>query len=280
MRIRAVTTAQRRRGGASAPSSHPLGASVSGVATAGADLVVPSAWAPNLPANMTLYADTTFGGPWQNEQARNGFITFFDTRFVNDTTSPHDTQVMEWFYDGGINLNGAGGGGISYIDESNTNFWREAYYCMMIKFSPTYRFHVAGEKFFYPIVAPIEGGANLEGYSIVRAPGNDFTRARWQYYQEFGTEPYVTRGEWLMLEAHVKLSDVGQTNGFWRQWQNGTLVMDIGNLSNGVGSGPQRYFQSLRFTGTRGGGFDDALTPPEGMYRRFSRFTVYARVQP
>lgn len=244
-----------------------------------------SSFTPMLPAGMTLITDTNFGnlgvlGEFNSDSVR----YFWDSRQGRDDTAPYSSGVYETFYPGNDAGNGAGGGLLLGPDGKK---WRKVYFAAMVWVQSNYSIHSNGEKFFYPrITTPgqVEQSTSMgwapQGSDTPNGPTFGFqlyTQAiggttRWDPVPNYVR---VTKGRWTRIEVYMAMNTVGRSDGIWQVWVDGVLAADLRNVpySNATA---ESYFDGIRFTGTRGGGASNTLTPPEGQLRRYDRLAFYA----
>ncbi len=77
-----------------------------------------------------------------------------------------------------------------------------------------------------------------------------------------------------MIEVYWVMNSVGQRNGIYRAWVDGKLAADFNDVVFS-GATKESFFDRIRFTGTRGGGVSNTLTPPEGQVRRYNRLAFF-----
>lgn len=64
-------------------------------------------------------------------------------------------------------------------------------------------------------------------------------------------------GAWVQWRFHFRVSDVGQSNGVFRLWKNGTLFIDETGLANDAVDGTDHGYEMGYFRGWANSGFDE-----------------------
>lgn len=253
---------------------------------AGPPVAPPSDFTPNRPPGLNLVVDTRFGNLLPNGGYNADSLALeYDARNATHENAPFGRNVFEIFYPGNHAGNGTTGG---WLYGPGGQGWRRLYFSIMVWVPSNYSTHSVGEKFFYPFITtpgePVQSsyvdwrplGADTPsgptfGLGLVTQTTNIPTRV---FTPPSLTSARVTKGKWTMIEVYWVMNSVGQRNGIFRAWVDGRLAADFNDV---VFSGATKdsFFDRIRFTGTRGGGVSNTLTPPEGQVRRYNRLAFF-----
>lgn len=242
-----------------------------------------TSFTPNLPSGLSLVTDSYFGNLLPGEQMNaDGLAHAWDGRNATDNAAPFGPHVYEMFYAGNIRSAGDGGG-ILWGPERRQ--WRRVYFSLMVWVPSNYSMHSGGEKFFYPLVRSSAGTLESTsfGWDLVGADTPNGSTFGFVYDAQIGdgrvyqptSSVRVRKGEWQRIEFYVVMNTPGSRNGIWQVWVNGQQVINKTDARFSASSA-QAVFDGIRFTGTRGGGQSNTLTPPGGQVRRYSRLAFYA----
>ncbi len=80
------------------------------------------------------------------------------------------------------------------------------------------------------------------------------------FYPGANADPFVSdadRGHWLQLRVHVRLADVGVSNGHVQVWKNGALILNADNLDWYDSTGQANYIVQGYLMGWSNSGFTD-----------------------
>jgi hypothetical protein len=181
--------------------------------------------------------------------------------------------------------------------------WKRIYFALMAYVDPDYSVHTNGEKFFYPLFRSpayaggsdtIQGGTILGWVTRHHAHGlgsptdGTYGAAAPTFTIDYDAQildgpdgrfpapdggVYLRKGVYNHIECYMQVNTDDAYDGVLRFWVDGELLWE--KLDVRYGSHPDLSFDGVRFTGTRGGGVSEALTPADGQERRYSRLAFY-----
>jgi hypothetical protein len=191
-------------------------------------------WASNEPASMTAISPLNFDvnlstipNLWSDSNVSR-------LSYVVDPTSPSPgDNVGRLLYPAG-RAGGAQTVGISCLQEPAAVVKR-LYYCVGLKMSNNFQFHVTGtNKVFFigvdgyggggdPYFCNIDSDTNPPQFrGVLQGPlGRIFPG---------GSGNRVNRGEWFVAEAEMLMNTPGNADGVYRQWVNGQLATELLNV--------------------------------------------------
>lgn len=229
-------------------------------------------------AGLSLVAETEFTSGTIGGAITDGYAYYGDGSFVENATASIQTppRVFRTTYLAGSTGDGAGG---ATIEGDNGLTLKRIYARMRLYFSPTYVVHTldGSEKLWYPVVKQVGGGvitssAFTIGYPDAADSGNIRLHLgpqtdRGPQTMDQAAGPYITRGSICTVEWYCVMNSIGNADGVWQSWINGTQVVNRADIN--YGNGVDAAWVGPRWTGTRGGGASSIPVPAGDMFRDY-----------
>lgn len=245
----------------------------------------------NLPGGFTEVIDTQFDtafdiSPSGTEISYEGATLTQWGSNVEDPTNSSSTHVES---DGGFGTHalrwrwaendpGPGGPGKYHIPPQTALGYRQLYFAMRIRFTPSYTFHSVGEKWLRPFSGYTTDTGSI-GSWVQLGPGQRYWGLE-NPSAPFGTissENSFPLGVWCNMEMLLQLNDPETNNAIRKIWVDNVLVVDESTYRFYDGVTPHT-FDGFELECTRGGGSGGPATPTGGQWRDYDRFAAYGSV--
>jgi hypothetical protein len=246
----------------------------------------PTAFTPNLPANMRLKAESSFETYVSGSTNADGLevinwtgntvesATTFGVRSVASTGGGQGARALRtWFPE---NHAGDGVGPLTItvgLDGSPAH-----YMSVRMRYMPGYVLHTNSEKLFYPVMQSRNGPIALMNVGPRgHLAGLPFPIEDNQPGGPITADGVIPIGRWFTAEFYAQMNTPGNADGIWQAWVDGVRVLNVTNKQFSRNSTTQERFDRGRLDFTRGGGPATILTPLGGQWIEVDRVAFYIR---
>jgi hypothetical protein len=203
---------------------------VSAAVDARVELTNPAPWRANEPAGMATQMDTGFGDP--NYSSFGAFTTQTQQGFA-DATAPHSPNKVGRFHIPGSLTDGHTGAAWVNLPANTVRVYTAAW----VKWSNPGIVHPGNQKMWYYY----HGTDSSDGGLVTGFFPGDASNAIKPNGQPQGGSPGVmepagndprlpVKGEWFLIETLAVMNTSSQSNGIYRIWLNGELLVNHSNV--------------------------------------------------